>query len=119
MPDRQGDEVVDTVGCERGDRPCQRRTPVVADHVRSFDAQLIEHAEHVAGNERDGVGLDLGGAIGLSETTQIGNDAAVAGRGECGHRWRHNRCESGQPWSSSTGGPVPSSCTSIPTPFTS
>ena len=84
MADGHGHEVVDTVRSEPGEHPRQRRAPVVADDVRPLDAQLVEHTEHVAGDERQGVRLDLGRAIGVAEPAQVGHDAPIAGGGERG-----------------------------------
>ena len=60
VADGHGDEVVDTIGSEPGEHPRQRSTPVVTDDVSPLDPELVEHAEHVAGDERERVCLDLG-----------------------------------------------------------
>ena len=84
MADGHGDEVVDTVGGKSGDHPRQRGAPVVTDDVGPLDPELVEHAEHVAGEERQRVRLDLGRTVGLAEAAQVGHDAAVPGGGERG-----------------------------------
>ena len=61
MADGQGDQVVDTVGGERGDHPRQRGAPVVTDDVGPLDPEVVEHAEHVADEERQRVRVDLAG----------------------------------------------------------
>ena len=68
-------------GAERGEHPGERRTPVVADHMGPLDAELSS-TPSTSPTWRQGVRLDLGGAIGRAEATQVGGDAAVAGRGQ-------------------------------------
>src|SRR5438045_2377258 len=57
VADRQCDEVVDAVRNQRRDGPRDRRAPIMTDHMRALDADRVEYAEHIAGEERDGVRL--------------------------------------------------------------
>ena len=60
MSDGQRDQVVDTIGGERGGRPCGGGSPVVADDVRLGDAEMIEHRDGVHGEQHDRIGVDAG-----------------------------------------------------------
>ena len=47
MADREHDQPVDALGADRGKRPRQAGTPVVADDVRTLDPQLVENGDEV------------------------------------------------------------------------
>ena len=71
-----------------------------------FDPEVVEHAEHVAGDGEQCVGLDVVRAVGLAEAAQVGRDRPEAGRGQVSTWCRHSRWESGQPCRSRTTGPL-------------
>ena len=58
MADRQGHQVVDTLGREGGEPPGQGGAPVVAHHVSPVDVQVRQDGQDVAGQERERVRLD-------------------------------------------------------------
>ena len=95
-------------GTSDGDRPRQRGAPVVADDVGPLDAEVVEHAEHVAGEEGDGVGVDLVGLVRCRRSRAgRGRSTRKPAPARAGTWWRHRRPESGKPWSSTTGRPSP------------
>jgi hypothetical protein len=53
----------DPIGRQRPDHPRERGTPVVTDHVCAFDPEMVQHTEHVDGEERQRVRLDVGGLV--------------------------------------------------------
>ena len=71
----------DPVRAEDGGEPGHRRAPVVADHVRRLDAELVQQRADVADDVPQPVGADLGRVLRAPETAHVRRDDPVtAGR---------------------------------------
>ena len=61
------------------------RAPVVADHVRPLDPELVQDGEHVADERHDAVGVDVGRLVGPPVAALVGDDHLEAGLDEGRH----------------------------------
>lgn len=97
-----------------------RRAPVVTHRDRLGLAQRFEEGDHVPDGVQDGVGVLALGAVGPAIPPLIRRDRTVAGGGKSAKWWRHVPENSGNPWSSTTSGPVPWSrkCILMPSTLT-
>ena len=83
MPDGQRREAADPVRRERGERPADRRSPVVPDDVRGRHAPAGPARR--AGRRRAAPTSYDAGPVGRPEAAQVGRDRPEAGRGQRRH----------------------------------
>ena len=80
MRDVEDGEFFQPFGELNGNRPRHRRAPVVTDQPRLLDAEMVEQADHVAGEHVHIVGRDAPRFIGQVVAALVGDDDAEARR---------------------------------------
>ena len=66
--------MIDTLGSERRRRPHDGCAPIVTDDMGPFNRKRIKDGGHVDRQERDRVGIDLGGLVARAVAALIGHD---------------------------------------------